>query len=32
MERIELARFAGEVGQRFEFLVGSYGMEPGFRS
>lgn len=27
MERIELARFAGEVGQRFEFLVGSYGME-----
>lgn len=27
MERIELARFAAEVVQRFEFLVGSYSME-----
>jgi hypothetical protein len=27
MERIELAGFAAEVGPRFEFLVGSYGME-----
>jgi hypothetical protein len=27
MERIELARFVAEVGQRFQFLVDLYGME-----